>query len=423
VRTHLVSSRPPRVKGKSVKKDLREESAACHTHHADSSTPLLRDDIPLSPHARAGGSLSVLCATASSKLKPLNRRVRRNNAEEAEESLTDPAAIAEYSIFRLHIVILNSARRFAFISRPILTGYELSPMGPIKQSVWGVSSRLLLFFCAVCFTLVVPDLLSALHPKSRGQSENAMVGELPASEADLVQAVEEVCKDQTIHGTYVYEKDKTLRGAYQAPSSSAFGNWQEPGKVFYKVAENVLDPRHFKASNGMGTITVRYAVQAVTPSSTNLRIDAIFVETTRRADQSDGSVESAEYDAVNQHLQAIQEKRAQDQEDQRKLQEEQAQSRALAERHAQDQRNSEMAQSSLNELEQRVDTLRHQLEARAKSDGVPLKSAPFRGATTLQSLPAHSEVLIVIVTPYWYGVETHEGHHGWIRRSELEPLP
>jgi hypothetical protein len=295
-------------------------------------------------------------------------------------------------------------------------------MRPIKR-VWNIVSRLLLIPCAVWFTLVAPDLLSAMPPKGRGQSENAMVVELPAPEADVVQAVEEVCKDLIIHGTYVYEKDRTLRGAHQVPSSSAFGNWQEPGKLFYKVAENVLDPRHFKASNGMGTITVRYAVQAVTPSSTTVRIDAIFVETTRRADQSDGSVESAEYDAVNQHLQAIQEKRAQGQEEQRKLQEQQAESRAFAERRAQDQRDSEIAQASLKELEQRVDALRHQAEARAKADGVPLKSAPFRGATTLQSLATHSEVLIVIVTPYWYGVETQDGHHGWIRRSELEPLP
>ena len=296
-------------------------------------------------------------------------------------------------------------------------------MGPIKQSVWSVSSHLLLTFCAVCSTLLAPDLLSAMPPKARGQSEHAMVAELPAPEADVVQAVEEVCKDQIIHGTYVYEKDKTLRGAHPATSSTAFGSWQEPGRSFYKVAENVLDPRHFKASNGMGTITVRYAVQSLTPSSTTVRIDAIFVETTRRADQSDGSVESAEYDAVNQHLQAIQEKRVQEEENQRKLQEQQAQSRALAEHHAQNLRDSEVAQASLKELEQRVDSLRHQLEARAKSDGVPLKSAPFRGATTLQSLATHAEVLIVIVTPYWYGVETQDGHHGWIRRSELEPLP
>jgi hypothetical protein len=296
-------------------------------------------------------------------------------------------------------------------------------MGPIKRSVWNIFSYLVLSGWAACFTLLAPDLLSAMPPKGRGQSENGMAAELPANEADVVQAVEEVSKDQIIHGTYVYEKDKTLRGAHQAASSSAFGSWQEPGKLFYKVAEDVLDPRHFKNSNGMGTITVRYALQAVRPQSTSLRIDATFVETTRRVDQSDGSVESAEFDAVNQHLQAIQEKRAQEQEEQRTLEQQQAESRAFAEKRAQDLRESEMLQASVKELEQRVDSLRHQLEARAKADGVPLKSAPFRSASTIQSLSARAEVLIVIVTPYWYGVETQDGHHGWIRRSELEPLP
>jgi hypothetical protein len=27
------------------------------------------------------------------------------------------------------------------------------------------------------------------------------------------------------------------------------------------------------------------------------------------------------------------------------------------------------------------------------------------------------------VTPYWYGVETTDGQHGWIKRQQLEPLP
>jgi hypothetical protein len=58
-----------------------------------------------------------------------------------------------------------------------------------------------------------------------------------------------------------------------------------------------------------------------------------------------------------------------------------------------------------------------------KAPGAPLQSAPFHTATTLQSLPTGTEVLIVISTPYWFGVETHEGQHGWILRDELEMLP
>jgi hypothetical protein len=41
----------------------------------------------------------------------------------------------------------------------------------------------------------------------------------------------------------------------------------------------------------------------------------------------------------------------------------------------------------------------------------------------LQSLPTGTEVLIVISTPYWYGVETHDGQHAWMLRVELEELP
>ena len=71
-------------------------------------------------------------------------------------------------------------------------------------------------------------------------------------------------------------------------------------------------------------------------------------------------------------------------------------------------------------LEERVKNLRRQLEWLVKAPGVPLKSAPFHTASTLQSLPTGTEVLILISTPYWVGVETHEGQHGWIMRDELE---
>jgi hypothetical protein len=41
----------------------------------------------------------------------------------------------------------------------------------------------------------------------------------------------------------------------------------------------------------------------------------------------------------------------------------------------------------------------------------------------VKSLEAGAEVVILIVTPYWYGVETTDGQHGWINRQQLEPLP
>ena len=86
---------------------------------------------------------------------------------------------------------------------------------------------------------------------------------------------------------------------------------------------------------------------------------------------------------------------------------------------------SDSSTSSLTvpELQKQIETLRRQVELRVKDPGAPLKSAPFKGSTTLESLPGATEVLVEILTPYWYGVETEDGHHGWIHHSQLEPLP
>ena len=58
-----------------------------------------------------------------------------------------------------------------------------------------------------------------------------------------------------------------------------------------------------------------------------------------------------------------------------------------------------------------------------KAPGADLKAAPFRAAANLKTLSAFSEVVILIVTPHWLGVETPEGQRGWLPNEELEPLP
>ncbi|MGH9644882.1 MAG: hypothetical protein ACRD3Q_20970, partial [Terriglobales bacterium] len=67
--------------------------------------------------------------------------------------------------------------------------------------------------------------------------------------------------------------------------------------------------------------------------------------------------------------------------------------------------------------------LRREVERIVKKPGAPLKSAPFHTANTIQTLDPGTEVLVVILSTYWLGVETHEGAHGWIRRDELETVP
>jgi hypothetical protein len=31
--------------------------------------------------------------------------------------------------------------------------------------------------------------------------------------------------------------------------------------------------------------------------------------------------------------------------------------------------------------------------------------------------------VVLILTPYWFGIETNDGHRGWLRKEELVPLP
>jgi hypothetical protein len=74
-------------------------------------------------------------------------------------------------------------------------------------------------------------------------------------------------------------------------------------------------------------------------------------------------------------------------------------------------------------MEERLKDLRHEVERRVKAPGTDLKAAPFQSSAKVMSLPAYTEVVIVIVTPHWYGVETPDGQRGWIAIEQLESLP
>lgn len=275
---------------------------------------------------------------------------------------------------------------------------------------------LLLSFLAVnAFTMAV-----ALHADDESPG---YVFDLAAPDSEVVGIVKDVANDPILHGTYVYEKEKTLTGALPADSSSAFSPWQGPGRVFYKIRTDALSPRHFKDSTDVGTITVRYVVIPESATHTRLRIDAVFVENGRhKVHISDGSVETAEFGAI----QAAVEKYHRDQQeaaDAEKEREDEVTKAVLARQRQQEAANLEAAEGSVRNLEMRLHDLQHDLELQVKAGGADLKSAPFHGAANLKSLPAGTQVLIQIITPYWYGVETPEGQHGWLRHDMVEPLP
>jgi hypothetical protein len=327
----------------------------------------------------------------------------------------------------------------------------------LGQNCWGRGAFPLLFL-----------VLAAALPLAGREKDKLPYGEglivnvpLPVSEVE--QVVEDVAQNGMIRGTKEYNKDEFISGAKAATTSHIFPAWTEGGKVFYKVREQAIDPRNFKDSGDVGTLVVRYVVMAQGEKNTVLRIDALFEEDFRHTvHPSSGSVEGAEYKDIQEHLEAIEVMKRQTAEAEAERQEQLVRKQNLAMQsnvprgtalpsvRSMESQSGIGAQSGVTEsegqtsssrglsgqsvlgqtlpaqsvpvqsLEERVKDLRKQVERVVKAPGAPLKTAPFHTASTLQSLTTGTEVLILISTPYWYGVETHEGQHGWMMRDQLE---
>lgn len=260
---------------------------------------------------------------------------------------------------------------------------------------------------------------------------------VPFPEGEVAQVVQDVVQNGIIRGTKEYNKDEFIQGATPVSSTRIFPQWTEGGQVFYKVRFKALDPRNFKDSSDVGTLAVRYVLQPQGDHNTVLRIDARFVEDFRHvAHASNGSVESAEYKDIHDRLDALSvmkvqtlaaEKEKEERREGKSLTGESSSAGGTSASNAPDVAvpisTPAAVQKPPQTLDQRVHDLRGQVERLVKSPGAPLKSAPFHTASTLQSLPAGTEVLIVIATPYWLGVETHDGQHGWMLREQLEQVP
>src|SRR6266850_7902440 len=253
---------------------------------------------------------------------------------------------------------------------------------------------------AYCLKLL---LLAGLAVAMCVGQEGGFNGSLDAPEAEVLKAVAPIANDSIVYGTYSYEKEKQLKGAKPASSVKVFGDVPDDGKVFFKVLENVLAPRHFKETADLGTIYIRYIVQGTGPGTTAIHIDALYVEKNRRRQhESDGTVEESEFQAIKERLEKMQaEQRAAN---------EMAGNSAAASTTTEGGAGGNLPEPmskgvpSAEELEKRVADLRHRTEMRAAAGGAALKSAPYRTATTLQSLPAQAELLVVVLTKYWYGV-------------------
>jgi hypothetical protein len=278
--------------------------------------------------------------------------------------------------------------------------------------------------CPALSVFLLLSVVAPLYAKTKADSESNFSTEIPAPESEVLQAVKAVVNDEMIQGSKEYNRDQYVENAAAATSSSLFPRWTDPGTVFYKVRTKVLAPVNFKGSQDEGTLAVRYVVQSKGPQQTIVRIDAVFVEDFRRvAHRSNGTVETAEYKDIQEHVDAIELQKKEAAESEQHRQEVLAKSSLDEKKEQQRASVVQTAQASGESIEQHVQTLRHELERVVKAPGAQLKSAPFASATNLKSLNEGAQVVILIVTPYWYGVETEEGQPGWINRSQLEPVP
>jgi len=165
-------------------------------------------------------------------------------------------------------------------------------------------SPLFLVATFVLLTSVAPFLQA--REKDKLSYGEGLIVNVPFTEAEVEQVVQDVAQNGIIRGTKEYNKDEYVAGAKAADSTHAFPPWTGGGKVLYKVRLLALDPRNFKDGGDVGTLAVRYVLQPQGDKNTVLRIDAVFVEDFRHTvHASNGSVEGSEYKDIKDHLDSI----------------------------------------------------------------------------------------------------------------------
>ena len=251
-----------------------------------------------------------------------------------------------------------------------------------------------------------------------------MTREFSAPLADVRQAVIATQKDHIIHGTKVFEREPILTGAEAAESSELFEPWTEPGELYYKIRKDAVAPRHFIATGDQGTIAVRYIVIPVDANRTRVRIDAVYYETAHRESHaSDGTVEKSEMKEVKDALDSMLQAEMEAADARRRAQSAELVRQSYIRQREDESTRIEKANAEIKNLEQEITALRHELQRRVKAPGADLKAAPFQSSASLKALAAYTDVVILIVTPNWFGVETPEGQRGWLPISQLEQLP
>jgi len=270
------------------------------------------------------------------------------------------------------------------------------------------------------FTFLLPYIS---NPKETLTTPGLM-REFFGSVEEVRQAVQAILHDHIIHGTLIFDKEPVLTGAEVVPSTPLFEPWQGPGEVYYKIRKEAIAPRHFLESADKGIIAVRYIVIPVDANRTRVKVDAVYEETAHREfHPSDGNVEKMEMKEIKDQLEALQEAAALAADARRRETSAELVRESLIRQREDETSRYSNAQSAEKDLEQQVQALHHELERRVRAPGADLKAAPFQSAATFKTLSAFTDVVVLIVTPHWLGVETPEGQRGWLPEEKLEPLP
>ncbi len=291
---------------------------------------------------------------------------------------------------------------------------QLPRLGDLRPACLGIA-----LFLAVAICVITAESAAKEHVAGAG-----LVREFSSAPEYVRNAIQTVLHDQVIHGTLVFDKEPTLNGAEVADSSSLFETWIGPGEVFYKIRKEAIAPRHFMDSADKGTIVVRYVLIPVTRDRTRVRIDAVYEESAHRVIHiSDGNVEKMEMKEIKDRIDDAEQAAQAASEAKRRKDSTEIVHQTYVRQREDESTRLRTAESSEKQLQEQVNDLRHEVERRVKQPGAELKAAPFQSAAVLKSVPGGVELVILIVTPHWLGVETPEGQRGWIQIEKLEPLP
>jgi hypothetical protein len=281
-------------------------------------------------------------------------------------------------------------------------------------------ARLAGVVCAISF-FVSASFAQILHNPRRKDTVGFTV-ELIIPSDKLVEIVKQVAEDGVIRGTRMYVKQVELDGAGEETSSKAFTDYTGKGEVIYKVREGALSPANFPGSNDIGTVTVRYIVESLTPEKSRLRIDAIFVADRGPRYPSDGTVETAEYGEILTRVKAVTNP-APAPSAHAAAKPAAPDSPGLQDELAQDRERLEETRVTVQKLQQHEKQLEFNTMGIVKSNGVPLKASPYSHASNVVMLQKSEKVTVLTTTKYWYRIRREHGDEGWLYYVFLDPLP